>query len=338
MTEEVIENSTGADEKSSKMLYRELCAEEDLIPIFSKDWWLDAAVGVDNWDVAIVSKGGQVIASMPYVLKRRFGMQLCTLPELTQYLGPWIKPSQAKYAKMLGQQKDIMTDLVEQLPRFDYFIQNWDYRQTNWLPFYWKGFQQTTSYTYVIEDISSLDSVWSNLQEKIRTDIRKSTDRYNLRFLENPSIDDFIKLNRKLYERKNIEAPFSEQTFLNIDKACVRQNARKIFIAVDEDGKRHAGVYIVWDKNSAYYLLSGSDPRLRSSGATSLCLWEAIKFASTVTKEFNFEGSMIEPVERFVRAFGGKQKLVFNISKTPSFILRLRSCLSSLKGNDTNSV
>ncbi|MDA9244085.1 GNAT family N-acetyltransferase [Amylibacter sp.] len=329
----MVVNSVVEGAKYSKTLYRELCANEDLIPLFSKDWWLDAVVGIDKWDVALVFKDGKIIASMPYIIKNRFGLKLCTLPDLTQYLGPWIKPSQAKYAKMLGQQKDIMTDLIEQLPRFDYFSQNWDYKQTNWLPFHWKGFQQTTNYTYVIADMLSLDEVWSNLQEKIRTDIRKATNRHNLIFLDNPSIEDFIELNTKVYERKNIKSPHSEQVLIHLDKVCAQRNARKIFIAADEDGRHHAGVYIVWDKNSAYYLLGGSDPELRNSGATSLCLWEAIKFASTVTKEFNFEGSMIEPVERFVRGFGGKQRLVFNISKAPSLLLRLRSSLLSLKGN-----
>ena len=322
--------------KHSKELYRELCANEDLIPLFSKDWWLDAAIGSDRWDVALAFRDGKIIASMPYIIKGRYGFRLCTLPDLTQYLGPWIKPSQAKYAKMLGQQKDLMSDLIEQLPEFDHFLQNWDYKQTNWLPFYWKGFQQMTSYTYVIDDMSALDVVWSNFQEKIRTDIRKATNRHRLVILDNPSIDDFVRLNKKVYERKNIKSPFNEQTLINLDEASAQRNARKIFIAVDEDGRHHAGAYIVWDKNSAYYLLSGSDPELRNSGATSLCLWEAIRFASTVTKEFNFEGSMIEPVERFVRGFGAKQKLVFNISKTPSLLLRLRYCLLSLKGNATN--
>ena len=336
MKDKMVVNSAVEEAKYSKILYRELCANEDLIPLFSKDWWLDSVVGVDEWDVALVLRDGKIIASMPYIIKNKFGLKFCTSPQFSQYLGPWIKPSQAKYAKKLGQQKDVMIDLIEQLPRFDYFSQNWDYKLTNWLPFYWKGFQQTTNYTYVIDDMSSLDLVWSNLEEKIRTDIRKAKNRHNLIFLDNPSIEDFIQLNRKVYERKNIKTPHNEQTFINLDKACAKNHARKIFIAVDEDGRHHAGVYIVWNKNSAYYLMGGSDPELRTSGATSLCLWEAIKFASTVTKEFNFEGSMMEPVERFVRGFGGKQRLIFNVSKTPSLLLRIRSSLLSLKGNNIN--
>ena len=55
----------------------------------------------------------------------------------------------------------------------------------------------------------------------------------------------------------------------------------------------------------------------------SLCMWEAIKFASTVTKKFDFEGSMIESVERFFRAFGAVQKPYIHITKTPSTVLRI---------------
>lgn len=67
--------------------------------------------------------------------------------------------------------------------------------------------------------------------------------------------------------------------------------------------------------------MGGGDPALRNSGATSLCMWEAIRFAATVTKSFDFEGSMIEPVERYFRAFGAIQTPYFSVSKTPSRLL-----------------
>jgi hypothetical protein len=59
--------------------------------------------------------------------------------------------------------------------------------------------------------------------------------------------------------------------------------------------------------DGASYLMGGSDPSLRTSGAMSLLMWEAIKFAGQVARRFDFEGSMLRPVERFFRAFGGRQ-------------------------------
>jgi hypothetical protein len=96
-----------------------------------------------------------------------------------------------------------------------------------------------------------------------------------------------------------------------------------MLFAQDAQGRLHAAAYIVWDEQAAYYLMGGADPELRTSGATSLLMWEAIKFASTVTQTFDFEGSMIESIERFFRAFGAKQKRYFRVSKTNSLPLKM---------------
>ena len=77
-------------------------------------------------------------------------------------------------------------------------------------------------------------------------------------------------------------------------------------------------LYLVWDKKSAYYIAGGSPIDVRTTGAMPLLLWEAIKFSSKVTKHFNFEGSMIKPIERFFRAFGGEQVPYFEITKINS--------------------
>ena len=37
-----MENLVVGGTQHSKILYRELCANEDLIHLFSKDWWLDS--------------------------------------------------------------------------------------------------------------------------------------------------------------------------------------------------------------------------------------------------------------------------------------------------------
>ena len=51
--------------------YRKFCEKEENIPLFSRDWFLDSVCGVDNWDVTLVEKGGDVVASMPYYKKRK---------------------------------------------------------------------------------------------------------------------------------------------------------------------------------------------------------------------------------------------------------------------------
>lgn len=315
---------------NKKYIYRQLCKSEPTIPIFSRDWWLDAVCG-ECWDVCLIEKGGKVLAAMPYhYLTNRLGMKVIAQPQETQTLGPWLRSSNAKSANRLGQEKDLLTELIDQLPEFSKFHQNWNQANTNWLPFYWRGFEQTTRYTYRLQDLSDLDRVWAGFRDNIRSDIRKAKDRFELSVRTDLSIDDFLVLNKKTFKRQGLGLPYSENLIKRIDSACIENNARAIFIAVDSNGIHHAGAYIVWDNENTYYLLGGGDPELSSSGATSLCIWEAIQFASSLTCSFDFEGSMIESIERFFRAFGGVQTPYFSISKTPSRLLRARNCIRTL--------
>lgn len=301
-----------------KTSYATACASGWGAPLFSQSWWLDAVLGASGWDVALVENGEGLVASMPYAMGKRMGFRVSLQPPLTQTLGPWFKPSSAKSARALAQQKKWMEALIAQLPAFAKFSQNWHYTQRNWLPFHWRGFQQTTRYTYVLEDLSDLERVWDGMDQNIRTDIRKASARFGLRMQARGDIDDFLSLNGKVFERQGKTLPYTASLVRRLHEACVERNACRLFIAEDEFGRKHAGVFLVWDRESAYYLLGGGDPELRSSGATSLCLWEAIQFAAKVTKRFDFEGSMLEPVERFFRAFGAQQTPYFQVSRIGS--------------------
>ncbi|MFV9997581.1 MAG: GNAT family N-acetyltransferase [Arsenophonus endosymbiont of Dermacentor nuttalli] len=314
---------------SNKEKYRQLCKRESTIPVFSQAWWLDAVAG-ENWDVAVVDKGEEIQAVMPYVLKKRYGQTVLTQPPLTQHLGPWLRATKAKYAKSLVREKDLLQALIDQLPIYTLYAQNWGPNNTNWLPLYWRGFKQTTRYTYRIEKLTDLDEVWAGFQENIKTDIRKAKNRFNITVQNDLSVEQFLHINEKTFLRQGKKLPYGHHLVQRIDQAAVANNARKIFIAVDNEGRHHAAVYLIWDRHSAYYWMGGGDPELRNSGATSLCMWEAINFASTVTEKFDFEGSMIEPIERFFRGFGAIQTPYFQIWHAPSNLIKFAMFLRSL--------
>jgi hypothetical protein len=316
--------------KGAREKYRQLCLSESSIPLFSQAWWLDAVAG-ESWDVVLCEKDGKILASMPFIVKKKLFFSMLTMPVLTQHLGPWFRVESDNSSKRLASEKDLMAALISQLPDYDYFSANWQYSRTNWLPFYWAGFKQTTRYTYVLDNLLDQDALWGQLQQNIRGDIRKAEGRFSLKVRDDLSLEDFLTLNNLVFKRQGMQMPYSAELVERIDKACAAHNSRKILIAEDSQGRHHAGVYIVWDEHSAYYLMGGGDPELRSSGATSLCMWEAIKFSAGVARRFDFEGSMLEPVERFIRGFGAVQAPYFSITKTPSKLLKLHFFLQDLR-------
>src|SRR5690606_38940903 len=206
-----------------------------------------ASTGDDGWDVALVEKGGLVLATMPYLKGRRAGFRISTQPWLTLSLGPWLRPSTAKLPRRIGQQKELLQGLIAQLPPFDHFRQAWHYSQTNWLPFHWCGFRQTTDYSYILPDLSDTQAIWEGFQENIRKEIRKALGRAQLCVRDDRPLEDMLRLHRMTFDRQGKPVPFPEHVIHSIDAACAQRGQRAIFIAEDVQGRQHAAVYIVWD-------------------------------------------------------------------------------------------
>lgn len=311
-----------------KDVYRELCEIEPSIPLFSKAWWLDAVAG-NTWDVVLVYRGKQVVGALPYVSRKRWGLTLLTQPKLTQGLGPWIRPSQRSYPKRMAYEKDVLGELADKLPPYDRYAQNWTCGHQNWLPFYWRGFEQTTRYTYRLSLDVGHDQLWKGLQENTRREIRKARDRYGIN-VRSGGLDELLSLNRLTFERQGRAVPYTGEFVSSIDRAAISRNSRDCIVAEDQEGRLHAGCYIVRNGDTAYYLLGGGDPALRNSGATSLAFWESILCQPGHIKVFDFEGSMIEPIERFFRSFGAVQTPYFNITRTRSKLLRISNIIRSI--------
>lgn len=297
---------------NNKEQYRNLCEKEKSIPIFSQAWWLDAVCGEESWDVALIEKGGAIVAALPYRKNKKYGFRTLTMPQLTQSLGPWLKyPEHQKYSKRLAYEKELHSELIALLPAVDLFSQSFHYSVKNWLPFYWKGFSETTRYTYVLENIREV--VLNDFQSNIKTDIKKAEKNISV-YCEN-DIKKFYEINKLTFKRQNMSIPYSLEFLKELDKILEIKSQRIILFAEDKEQRIHAAIYVIWDNNSAYYLMGGGNPELRSSGATSLLIWEAIKLMKDKTNKFDFEGSMIEPVERFFRGFGAKQISYFAVTK-----------------------
>ncbi|NVK39758.1 MAG: GNAT family N-acetyltransferase [Oceanospirillaceae bacterium] len=315
--------------KDTKNRYAEFCRSENL-PLFMQPWWLDI-VAANNWSVALIEEKGHVVAAHPYLYSRKMGFRIIHQPEFTQHLGPWVTADFKNSKKYLSRKKRALQGLIDQLPEHDIYSQFWHYSEEYWLPFYWRGFQQSTRYTYRIKSLESEEKIWLNLHENIRREIRKAEKRFKLSIDVDASIDDLIHVVDLTFKRQKASLPFSRESFRRIDEKLAKIGKRKIFIARDEQDRIHAGLFLVWDESCAYYLIGGGDPLLRNSGAMSLCMWEALKFSSRVSRSFDFEGSMIEEIEGYFRAFGAELTPYFAVARSSSQIVSL--AMAGLKKN-----
>jgi len=300
---------------SAKEEYRQLCSTEESIPLFSREWWLDTVCGEDNWDVALVKKNKEIVATLPYYIVHKFGGSVIKMPSLTPTMGVWIKyPKNQKYTRQLSFQMEVMTELIDKLPKFSFFYQHFDYTITNWLPFYWKAFSQTTRYTYICENIKDSDAHWDELKSKIRTEIKKAK-KSGLNVVEESNFDILWELVNKTWKRQNKEPGFERDYLESIYNASSGRNAGKILVVSDQDKIPYAALLYVWTKDTAYFITSGADPEMRNTGATTLLYWEGMLDAAKTSERVNFCGSMVRNIELLLRGLGTKQKPYFVITK-----------------------
>jgi hypothetical protein len=280
--------------------------------IFEQPWWLDA-VAPGRWSAAAVRPGQEVVARLPFVRRRKGGLTAIVQPDLTQTLGPWIRPLEGKYARRLEAEKRLLGQLIQMLPPFDLFRMNFAATLTNWLPFYWAGFDATVRYTYRLDDLSDLDRIRGDFQDHVRRGIRKAENVVEV--VHGPPLEPVLRLNARTFARQGRRPPYSDELVRRLDGACAARGARRILAAVDARGRTHAVLYLVWDERTLYPIINARDADLQAFGANALLYWEAIRFASTVSRTFDFEGSMLEPIEHFVRGFGGGQTAYFCVWK-----------------------
>ena len=299
--------------------------------IFQQPWWLDA-VAPGHWGEVSCERDGATVARLPFVVRGRPRLRMLTQSSLTQTLGPWVEVSPAKPARALAREHELLAELESKLPPARAFSQQFSPSMLNALPFHWAGYRIEARYTYRLHGLRSTDDLWAGLRDSARREIRKARKRVEV--VDDLGVDRFYDVLSKTYERQAIPTPHSLAELARLEEACAARGAGAMLFARDEAGRVHATVWVVWDRHAAYYLLAGAEPDLRTSGASSLLAWEAIERAGAHTDVFDFHGSMLQPVERFFRAFGAQQTPYLSVSRmSPALRLALaaRSGLRDLR-------
>lgn len=319
--------------EKNKELHRSFCEKHPEVPIFLQYDWLNTLVPQEDWGVVIAGKEDQLKGFLVYYMKRKFGFRKITLPPLTPFLGPWIiYPEGQKLTQRIGHEKKVMDELIEQLPPYDELVLHFHPSISNWLPFYWKGFDEQTRYTYVLKDLNDLDSIFEGLKGNTRSKVRKAEKHFEV--VASQDISPLHQLKIKEYAHKGLQLTYSEGYFQKMDELLASKGNRKILYAQDQEGTIHAGIYLVEDLEFCYDLISSTDPETKGKDAMTLLVWKGIEHASSQGLPFNFEGSMIEPIETFFRSFGAHQLPYHKIMKTPSFFLRGRDAIKTVLGRN----
>lgn len=304
-----------------KIRYRAVWMKCAGIPLFNRPYWLDAVCGVDGWDVILhEDKEGCVDAAWPYhFIRGRKGL-IIKQPRLTQFNGIWFKPHDSwPEARRLEWEKAVVNEMVDALESrgIARYKQHFSTAFTNWLPLFWRGYRQTTRYTYRINGIRNSDDLIMRFTAGKRCNIRHATrEGVEVRF--DFGCERFYEYYSNSLKKQGAEISYPFDLFKSIHDAVYANGSGRTMYAIDKTGNVHGAILNVWDDEAAYDLITAYDPDYRNSGASGLLIYEMIKYVSQFVDIYDFEGSMEENIEKSYRQFATHQTPYFCIEKDNS--------------------
>lgn len=302
---------------TKKELFQKFSEENKAILPFclQYDWWNE--VVLNDWEVAIIHNDSQVFGVMPYFVRKKGPWTFITNPHFTPYCGPFlVYPEGQKMATRIAFEHESYAQLIDQLPHFSEYSQNFHLDFSNTLPFIWKGFEDSSRFTYVLDLTQNEETLWANLRENNRRQIKKAEK--SLQLEESTEAALLEQMLQASFENK-IESAYFERMLQYAEQHQCGQHWK-----AKQGSENCATLLCVWDHQTAYYLVGGSATAHKNSGAMSLLLWHAILHTKKLGKQFfNFEGSSIPTIEKYLRGFGGELTAFRRLSKYDSKSLQL---------------
>lgn len=273
-------------------------------------WWLDAVSEGKQW-VALSLPSG---AMMPILLRKRWCFRFVLMPRQTQIGGYFGQADSA----------DDIAKAIRSLGHLDYYYQKWPIGQAIALEMQQHGYVVTPQTTYRIEDLSDLTVLEKRFSENKRRQLKKSAA---LVVDMKMTMDEFYRFHTHCLEQQGKQISYNFSFWETLYTACIAHHAGQIIALRNEAGEVAAACFVVYDSDTCYYLIPTYDSDKGKQGAGARLVMEAIRFAQSHSRTFDFEGSMIPSVAEHYRQFGSQATTYYAVEKcfSPIFhpVLRL---------------
>lgn len=253
-------------------------------------------------------------------------MQYILQPQLTPYCGPYYcYPDKTDTpSRRIAFQHQVTDQLLTYFKglQLSYFQQNFSPNITDWLPFYWAGYRQTTRYTYLLPDISHPDILFDAFER----DQRQKRILHllpSVHLTDDATPEELATFHTRYWQHRGEQDLLSQTFICHVCRAALARRQGLIFSLKDKDNNTLAMRFVVFDECCAHSLLSALNPDHHVSGATETLIWLALQRLSSLSHSYDFEGSMDPGIEHFYRSFGAQQVPYFSIERCPNPLFRL---------------
>lgn len=263
--------------------------------------------------IGIYDAGNNLRGGFCVYEQHMFRLRILRNPPFTSQIGPFFEFRASNPSARTDEQRSVAEAMAEYLSASNAAVKSLSLSSqiTDCLPFFWRGWKVIPHYTYRIDLTQSQDAILNAMSSERRKNLRKSvndgvyvSESFDFKVIRDLVLQSFSR------QKKHIPLTSLEKILFYFSKSM-----NSYCMIAQIGGRPIAGVYIVHDHNTAYYLLGGYTDGAHH-GAGALAMWSAIEKAKKIGLQvFDFEGSSIQPVERYFRGFGGQLTQMLSIHR-----------------------
>lgn len=268
--------------------------------VYATTAWLDLVA--PGWSAIVVDghQGWQAVFPLT-IVKKAYG-NILVPPPFCQHLGPVLRAEEnVREVTRNEVQCEIMRKIAATVPESLSFVQAGCAPGTGALiPWHWAGYRLSIRYTYRLSLLPDTDMLMDGLHSKKRNSIRKG--------MQHPgSVVDGLSIValRESFTHAHYLSAGQKELLIQLSDAMVPNRKMFQLTAYSDSGSPAGTILVALWKNTAYLVYQqwiSSEQR----GIMDYLIWEGIILARSLgATTFDFEGSMLESVEKFFREFGG---------------------------------
>ncbi|MGM9836910.1 MAG: GNAT family N-acetyltransferase [Paludibacteraceae bacterium] len=313
---------------TNKERYIQWASEQEYLPLTMQPWWMDAVCAGKEWNVLLaVDKEDNILAALPYLIRKRAWLRYIVMPQQTQIGGIWVAPS---VTEDKWQTAEVCRQMVEQLDalKLAYYYQQYPVNSLCVEPMRALGFKTRERITYRIDDLSNLDDVIDGFSKNKKRQLQKALSLHAERSM---SPEEFYRFHSRCMAEQHKRITYSREFFLVLERKARRLGQSEIISIHNADGEIYAAAFLVWDKRLMYYLIPCYALAHKNTGAGALLVLESIKLARKKQVIFDFEGSMIRGVANHYRQFGSTPVKYYSVEKYYRPLFRLATFFNKLR-------
>lgn len=265
-----------------------------------------------DWEAVIVEEKGVWLAVMPLCGRQKWGVRTQIQPLFSPYWGIVLADVRPKSRyEEFSAYKQILSELIAKIPAYHLLKYRFAPHFPYLLPFHWAGFSLRTRFTYQLDLNEGAQALRFHCADSLKRQLKKAEKQGYLMYDEQ-DVEKYLSfVEGQRNKGKNLLGLPDKQSLQAIEMLRgimswlkERELGRLIAVKNETDEILACGMF-VYDKQKVWYLGAANNPEITDSAAVPFMMWSVIADAALRGyTSFDFEGSMLEGIERFFRNFG----------------------------------